>query len=86
MCIRDSDMTYPRNFADKPGELLLEVKGLSAATGISDINIEVRRGEIVGLCGLVGSGRSEVARAIFGGRSRDIRRDCLRWQNHLRRA
>ncbi len=63
---RNVDMTYPRNFADKPGELLLEVKGLSSSTGISDINIEVRRGEIVGLCGLVGSGRSEVARAIFG--------------------
>jgi ABC-type sugar transport system, ATPase component len=63
---RNVDMTYPRHFADKPGELLLEVKGLTAPTGISDINIEVRRGEIVGLCGLVGSGRSEVARAIFG--------------------
>jgi ribose transport system ATP-binding protein len=63
---RNVDMTYPRHFADKPGDVLLEVKGLSAPTGISDINIEVRRGEIVGLCGLVGSGRSEVARAIFG--------------------
>jgi len=63
---RTVDMTYPRNFADKPGEVLLQVKGLASSTGISDINIEVRRGEIVGLCGLVGSGRSEVARAIFG--------------------
>lgn len=63
---RTVDMTYPRHFAEQPGELLLEVKGLSSTTGISDINIEVRRGEIVGLCGLVGSGRTEVARAIFG--------------------
>ncbi|CCE06255.1 fused D-ribose transporter subunits of ABC superfamily: ATP-binding components [Bradyrhizobium sp. STM 3843] len=63
---RNVDMTYPRHFAERPGELLLEVKGLSSTTGISDINIEVRRGEIVGLCGLVGSGRTEVARAIFG--------------------
>jgi ribose transport system ATP-binding protein len=63
---RTVDMTYPRNFADRPGEVLLAVKGLTAASGISDINIEVRRGEIVGLCGLVGSGRTEVARAIFG--------------------
>ena len=63
---RTVDMTYPRNFADRPGEVLLQVKGLTSLTGISDINIEVRRGEIVGLCGLVGSGRSEVARAIFG--------------------
>lgn len=63
---RTVDMTYPRNFADKPGEVLLQVKGLTSLSGISDINIEVRRGEIVGLCGLVGSGRTEVARAIFG--------------------
>ncbi|WP_316227416.1 sugar ABC transporter ATP-binding protein [Bradyrhizobium sp. SZCCHNR1047] len=63
---RNIDMSYPRHFAETPGELVLEVKGLSAPTGIADINIEVRRGEIVGLCGLVGSGRTEVARAIFG--------------------
>jgi ribose transport system ATP-binding protein len=63
---RTVDMTYPRHFAECPGEVLLQVKGVSTTSGISDINIEVRRGEIVGLCGLVGSGRSEVARAIFG--------------------
>lgn len=63
---RSVDMTYPRNFATTPGKVLLEVKGLSAPTGISDIDIVVREGEIVGLCGLVGSGRTEVVRAIFG--------------------
>jgi ribose transport system ATP-binding protein len=63
---RTVDMTYPRNFAERRGEVLLEVKGLTSPAGISDINIEVRQGEIVGLCGLVGSGRSEVARAVFG--------------------
>ena len=63
---RSVDMSYPRNFAATPGKVLLEVKGLSAATGISNIDLVVRQGEIVGLCGLVGSGRSEVVRAIFG--------------------
>ena len=63
---RTVDMSYPRNFAETPGKILLEVKGLSAATGISDIDLTVSEGEIVGLCGLVGSGRTEVARAIFG--------------------
>jgi ribose transport system ATP-binding protein len=59
-------MSYPRHFAERPGKVLLEVKGLAAASGISGIDLEVRAGEIVGLCGLVGSGRTEVARAIFG--------------------
>jgi len=63
---RTVDMSYPRNFASAAGPVLLEVKGLCAATGISDIDLVVRRGEIVGLCGLVGSGRTEVVRAIFG--------------------
>jgi ribose transport system ATP-binding protein len=63
---RTVDMSYPRTFANSPGKVLLEVKGLSSATGISGIDLVVREGEIVGLCGLVGSGRTEVARAIFG--------------------
>ncbi|MEI5668420.1 sugar ABC transporter ATP-binding protein [Bosea sp. CCNWLW174] len=63
---RTVDMSYPRNFAETPGEIALEVKGLSSKNGIRDIDLTVRAGEIVGLCGLVGSGRSEVARAIFG--------------------
>jgi ribose transport system ATP-binding protein len=64
---RTVDMSYPRHFAETPGKVLLEVRGLAAASGISDIDLEVRAGEIVGLCGLVGSGRTEVVRAIFGG-------------------
>jgi ribose transport system ATP-binding protein len=62
---RTVDMTYPRRFRE-PGATMLEVRGLSAATGVADIDLTVREGEIVGLCGLVGSGRTEVARAIFG--------------------
>jgi ribose transport system ATP-binding protein len=63
---RAIDTTYGRHFCEWPGELALEVRNLSADTGISDVNLTVRAGEIVGLAGLVGSGRSEVARAIFG--------------------
>jgi ribose transport system ATP-binding protein len=63
---RPVDRTYARAHVETPGEVLLEVKGLCAANGIEDINITVRAGEIVGLCGLVGAGRTEVARAIFG--------------------
>jgi ABC-type sugar transport system ATPase subunit len=45
---------------------LLEVAGLSTDTGLSDLSLTVRPGEIVGLIGLVGSGRTETVRAIFG--------------------
>jgi rhamnose transport system ATP-binding protein len=48
------------------GEVLLEVSGLSSAGVFHDISFTVRAGEIVGLAGLVGAGRSEVARAVFG--------------------
>ena len=44
----------------------LELKAIATAMGVRDVSISVRPGEIVGLIGLVGSGRSEVARAIFG--------------------
>ncbi len=63
---RSVDMSYPRTFAESPGKVMLEVKGLASASGIAGIDLVVRQGEIVGLCGLVGSGRTEVVRAIFG--------------------
>lgn len=62
---RSVDHTYARE-SIAPGDVVLEVKDLAAENGISGINLTVRTGEIVGLCGLVGSGRTEVARAIFG--------------------
>ncbi len=63
---RPVDTTYTRASRPVPGKVALEVTNLSGPSGFSDINLTVRAGEIVGLCGLVGSGRSEVARAIFG--------------------
>ncbi len=50
----------------KIGDVVLQAQGLSSGAGIRDISFEVRRGEIVGMAGLVGAGRTEVARAIFG--------------------
>jgi ABC-type sugar transport system ATPase subunit len=54
-----------------PGEEALEVRGLSRAGEFEDVDLDVRRGEIVGLSGLVGAGRSEVAQCIFGIRPPD---------------
>lgn len=49
-----------------PGEMALNVEHLSSSKGnLTDIGLELRRGEIVGLAGLVGAGRTELARALF---------------------
>jgi ABC-type sugar transport system ATPase subunit len=48
------------------GPVLLEVKDLSRAGAFENVSFNVRAGEVVGLAGLVGAGRSEVAQAIFG--------------------
>jgi ribose transport system ATP-binding protein len=57
---------FPK-IAYRPGATILEVKGLTTAAGnVSNVSIRVRGGEVVGLAGLVGSGKSEVARACFG--------------------
>ena len=47
-------------------EVLLEARGLTTATKLRGIDFKLRRGEILGLAGLMGSGRTELARALFG--------------------
>lgn len=53
------------------GEVVLEVKNLAARPIVRDVSFSVRRGEVVGLGGLVGAGRSEAVEALFGLRPRD---------------
>ncbi|PMS17106.1 D-xylose ABC transporter ATP-binding protein [Trinickia dabaoshanensis] len=62
---RDLETFYPKAEV-VPGEIKLSVRGLTRTGVFKDISFDVRAGEIVALAGLVGAGRSEVARAIFG--------------------
>lgn len=48
------------------GEVVLEVSGVSTDTGLRDVSLELRAGEVLGLYGLLGSGRTELARALCG--------------------
>jgi len=48
------------------GALVLEARGLSRAEGFSSIDLKLHAGEVLGLGGLVGSGRTEIARVLFG--------------------
>lgn len=62
---RDLAELYPKQNIEI-GEVALKVSRLTREGVFTDVSFEVRRGEIVGLAGLVGAGRSEVARAVFG--------------------
>jgi ABC-type sugar transport system ATPase subunit len=61
----------PRHPPPKDAPVVLEVEGLRRGRAVRGVSFSVRRGEIVGLAGLVGSGRSETARLIFGADRRD---------------
>ncbi len=62
---REVKQHYPkeRNATQAP---LLEVHGLSSRGGVRNVSFSVRRGEVFGLGGVIGSGRTEIARALFG--------------------
>jgi ribose transport system ATP-binding protein/rhamnose transport system ATP-binding protein len=59
----------PRSTTQRP--LVLEVEHLSAPPAVRDVSFDLRQGEILGLGGLVGAGRSETVEAIFGLRPRN---------------
>ena len=62
---REVTSLYPKEEAEH-GDVVLEVEGLTRTGVFADVSFSVRTGEIVALAGLVGAGRSEVVRAVFG--------------------
>jgi rhamnose transport system ATP-binding protein len=62
---RSLDALFPKEEV-AIGDVVLRAEGLTRHGVFSDVSFELRRGEIVGLAGFVGSGRTEVARAMFG--------------------
>src|SRR5205085_456335 len=77
---RELSAVFPKREVEL-GEVVLELRGLGCTVGgIHDVNLSVRAGEIVGLAGLVGAGRTELARTIFGLTSADAGEIRLRSQ------
>lgn len=62
---RDIKEMYPRS-RRQPGAVLLDIRALAGRLRPVDASICVRRGEIVGIAGLIGAGRTELLRAVFG--------------------
>jgi ribose transport system ATP-binding protein len=65
MAGRAVEALYPRG-AREPGEVILEITDLAGAPRPTRASLALRRGEVLGLAGLVGAGRTELLRAVFG--------------------
>jgi len=66
MIARRLEEMYPQRRARELGPKVLEVRGLRRGDVLRGIDLDVRAGEIVGVTGLVGAGKSEFARAVYG--------------------
>jgi ABC-type sugar transport system ATPase subunit len=63
---RDIQRLYPPHTQRAPGETVLELRNLHLARRVAGCNLTVRRGEILGLAGMAGAGRTELALGVFG--------------------
>jgi ABC-type sugar transport system ATPase subunit len=61
----DIEQHYPKQYNARP-EVCLRIEHLSTETGVQDVSFSVHVGEVLGLGGMLGSGRTEIARAIYG--------------------
>lgn len=65
---RPVDMNYPQRNSMVQDEVVLEADNISCASYVKDVSFTLHKGEILGIAGLVGSGRTELVEAIFGAR------------------
>jgi ABC-type sugar transport system ATPase subunit len=63
---RRLDEYFPAHVQAAKGKELLRIEGLTSPAGFRDVSLTVSAGEVVGVAGLVGAGRSQIAQAIFG--------------------
>jgi simple sugar transport system ATP-binding protein/ribose transport system ATP-binding protein len=64
---RSLDVVFPsKRYPDEQAPVVCSVRGLACEELVEDVSFDIRAGEILGIAGMVGSGRSELARAIFG--------------------
>jgi len=63
---RSAEGLFPTRHPPRDAEVVLAVRGLSAPPRLHDASFELRRGEIFGIAGLLGSGRTELVRALYG--------------------
>jgi ribose transport system ATP-binding protein len=67
---RELGERFPKR-TNAPGEVRFQVAGLADDGNISSISFDVRAGEVLGIAGLMGAGRSEILRTLFGVESQD---------------
>lgn len=89
---RSIQQMFPERVPRTPGEVLLELRSVSEPGVVEKISFQLHAGEILGIAGLMGSGRSELARIVFGldgmagGEIRLLGRNITRWPTRGRIA
>jgi ABC-type sugar transport system ATPase subunit len=63
---RELTNLFPRTHAGSEGAVVLRVQGLATEKKLKDVSFDVHAGEVVGVFGLMGAGRTELAKAVFG--------------------
>ena len=63
---RNLDQLYPERLSTPSAEVVLAARGLSARGLVENIELTLHQGEVLGVFGLMGSGRTELARILFG--------------------